>query len=292
MFDRKIRIFMSVVEEGSFSAAGKKLFMSQSAVSQQITHLEKELGLVLFDRESYRPKLTKEGQFYYREVKRLHDDYRGVLDYMNQHIKDHITIGFNCMFDQEVFTTIVQSFKGCSNEHIEFKYLDLGQYKEVFENNIVDAVLGLGAVFQHDEQIIYRKICDLEVCVGVSLNHPLANQDIIDVHELENEPIVAIGPEAGKELYRDFISSFYRDGMSPRIVKFVNTLMDLKVSIALNEGIGYLTKEICTPSDALHLVHLKNTHHHAELGIAYKDHGYDYIVDHFIEFYKQYKLRL
>ena len=67
MFDRKIRIFMAVVEEGSFSAAGKKLFMSQSAVSQQMTHLEKELGLVLFDRESYRPKLTKECQFYYRE---------------------------------------------------------------------------------------------------------------------------------------------------------------------------------------------------------------------------------
>ncbi|WP_423827200.1 LysR family transcriptional regulator, partial [Sharpea azabuensis] len=52
MFDRKIRIFMAVVEEGSFLAAGKKLYMSQSAVSQQLARLEKELGISLFNRES------------------------------------------------------------------------------------------------------------------------------------------------------------------------------------------------------------------------------------------------
>ncbi|WP_276627651.1 hypothetical protein [Sharpea azabuensis] len=33
--------------------------------------------------------------------------------------------------------------------------------------------------------------------------------------------------------------------------------MDLKVSVALGEGIGYLTSEICTSSDTLHLIHLK-----------------------------------
>ncbi|WP_033162735.1 hypothetical protein [Sharpea azabuensis] len=57
--------------------------------------------------------------------------------------------------------------------------------------------------------------------------------------------------------------------------------MDLKVSVALGEGIGYLTSEICTSSDALLLIHLKNTHHHAKLGIAYNDH--------FIAFYQQHK---
>lgn len=62
---------MAVVECGSFSAAGKALFMSQSAVSQQINNLEEELGVQLFDRNHYRPKLTDAGQFYYQEVKRL-----------------------------------------------------------------------------------------------------------------------------------------------------------------------------------------------------------------------------
>ena len=188
--------------------------MSQSAVSQQLARLEEELGISLFNRESYRPQLTKEGRFYYREVTRLHNDYKEVLAYMNQRMKDHITIGFNCMFDQEVFTTIIQSFQGSSDECVEFKYYDLGKYKEAFAGDMVDAIIGIGAAFQHDEKIIYRKVCDLEFCAGVSLNHPLANRDSIDAHELENEPIVSIGPESREELYREFISSFYRDGAS------------------------------------------------------------------------------
>ena len=44
LFKNTINIFIEVVEQGSFSAAAKKLFMTQSAVSQQINHLEKELG--------------------------------------------------------------------------------------------------------------------------------------------------------------------------------------------------------------------------------------------------------
>lgn len=142
------------------------------------------------------------------------------------------------MFDQEVFSTIIHSFQGGSDERVEFKYYDLGKYKEVFAAKMVDVIIGIGAAFQHDEKNIYRKIWDLDVCAGVSLNHSLANTDSVDVHELENEPIVAIDPEAGEELYSDFISLFYRDGLSPKIVKTLNTLMDLKLSVALGEGVG------------------------------------------------------
>lgn len=92
-------------------AAGKKIYMSQSAVSQQLARLEEELGISLFNRESYRPQLTKEGRFYYRVVTRLHNDYKEVLAYMNQRMKDHITIGFNCMFDQEDLRQLFNHFK-------------------------------------------------------------------------------------------------------------------------------------------------------------------------------------
>ena len=42
MFKQVIYYFMAVVEEGSFSKAAKKYYLSQSAISQQITKLEKE----------------------------------------------------------------------------------------------------------------------------------------------------------------------------------------------------------------------------------------------------------
>ena len=76
MFKQYIYYFISVVEQGNFSAAAKKHYLSQSAISQQITKLEHELGFKLFDRQNYVPILTKEGEQYYKLCKQLDDYYQ------------------------------------------------------------------------------------------------------------------------------------------------------------------------------------------------------------------------
>ncbi|MBR5746442.1 MAG: LysR family transcriptional regulator, partial [Clostridia bacterium] len=52
------KVFYTVAECGSFSDAAKKLFITQSAVSQQIKSLENELGALLFVRGRKGAKLT------------------------------------------------------------------------------------------------------------------------------------------------------------------------------------------------------------------------------------------
>jgi DNA-binding transcriptional LysR family regulator len=58
---RRIRVLQEVVARGSFSAAAEALHLSQSAVSQQIAVLEREVGVPLLQRTSDGPKLTAAG---------------------------------------------------------------------------------------------------------------------------------------------------------------------------------------------------------------------------------------
>jgi DNA-binding transcriptional LysR family regulator len=58
---RRIRVLQEVVARGSFSAAAESLHLSQSAVSQQIAVLEREVGVPLLERTSDGPKLTAAG---------------------------------------------------------------------------------------------------------------------------------------------------------------------------------------------------------------------------------------
>lgn len=58
----QLRAFIAAVDEGSFSAAGRKLYRVQSAVSGWIGGLEAQLDVVLFDRTARFPKLTPEGE--------------------------------------------------------------------------------------------------------------------------------------------------------------------------------------------------------------------------------------
>jgi DNA-binding transcriptional LysR family regulator len=81
----QLRAFLSVVEEGSFSAAARRLRRVQSAISTAMANLESRLGVVLWDRSTKVPTLTAEGEVVVvsarrvlAEVDQLHQLTRGM----------------------------------------------------------------------------------------------------------------------------------------------------------------------------------------------------------------------
>jgi len=65
---KRLRILREVALRGSFSGAAEDLFLSQSAVSQQIATLEREVGMQLLDRTREGPKLTDAGRVLVRHA--------------------------------------------------------------------------------------------------------------------------------------------------------------------------------------------------------------------------------
>ena len=65
MNDLQIDYFMAVATNLSFTKTSKELFVSQPAISRQISQLEKELGCKLFRRNNQRTELTEEGRLYF-----------------------------------------------------------------------------------------------------------------------------------------------------------------------------------------------------------------------------------
>lgn len=59
---RRLQIFVAVAQEGSFTAAAQRLFLTQSAVSQQMAALEREMGVSLLRRLARGVKLTPAGE--------------------------------------------------------------------------------------------------------------------------------------------------------------------------------------------------------------------------------------
>jgi DNA-binding transcriptional LysR family regulator len=57
----QLRTFIAAVDEGSFSAASRKLLRAQSVVSETVSNLEEQIGVSLFDRSGRYPKLTPAG---------------------------------------------------------------------------------------------------------------------------------------------------------------------------------------------------------------------------------------
>lgn len=68
-------IFMTIIEEGSFAAAARKLCRAQSAITYAIQKLEDQSGVILFDRSHYRPTLTDAGRTLLPRIRRIMDDF-------------------------------------------------------------------------------------------------------------------------------------------------------------------------------------------------------------------------
>src|SRR5437879_1196185 len=67
---RHLRYFCAVADHGSFSEAGRQFQVSQSAISEQIADLEREIGGALLNRASGRTRLTPHGQLFLAEARK------------------------------------------------------------------------------------------------------------------------------------------------------------------------------------------------------------------------------
>ncbi len=69
--DSRINVFMAVCEEGSFTKAAKRLGISQPAVSQNISEIEKGVGARIFERNRNSVALTEDGRLFKEFAKQI-----------------------------------------------------------------------------------------------------------------------------------------------------------------------------------------------------------------------------
>lgn len=177
MLERKIQYFIDVVQEGSFSSAAKKYLLSQSAISQQITQLENEIGVILFDQSGYKPKLTNQRKVFYEGCLKLQRETNELLETIQQeHIK--IRIGLTQLEQNKHLIKIINQFKN-HYKNVEFDLIE-GIFEETNTNLLqskTDLAFGLESDFKSDERIEYK---------------PLASKNEISVEDLKNQNYICL----------------------------------------------------------------------------------------------------
>ena len=68
---KQLQYFLTIVEEGSITAAAARLHVTQPPLSQQLKKLEKEFNVVLFERDSRNLQLTAVGQMFADRARQL-----------------------------------------------------------------------------------------------------------------------------------------------------------------------------------------------------------------------------
>jgi DNA-binding transcriptional LysR family regulator len=110
----QLRTFIAAVDEGSFSAAGRKLRRAQSVVSHTLANLELQVGFALFDRTGRYPVLTDAGQALLEQARTVvgsMDAFKARARTLAEGLEPELAVAVDVMFPIAKLTAAVQAFQ-------------------------------------------------------------------------------------------------------------------------------------------------------------------------------------
>lgn len=109
----QLRTFIAAADEGSFSAAGRKLGRAQSVVSHTLANLEQQVGFALFDRSHRYPQLTDAGRallIQAREAAGSMDAFKARARSLAAGLEPELAVAVDVMFPIATLTCAVKAF--------------------------------------------------------------------------------------------------------------------------------------------------------------------------------------
>jgi DNA-binding transcriptional LysR family regulator len=173
----QLRTFIAAVEEGSFSAAGRKLRRAQSVVSQTLANLEGQFGVKLFDRSRRRPVLTPQGKVLLTHARTVAGDVARLKAHaklLASGLESEVSIAVDVMFPMGTLTAAVTAF------HAAFPLIPLRLYAETLGGVMQTVLDGRCAVGLSGELANVPPVFSYEPMLKVPLihvtspRHPLA----------------------------------------------------------------------------------------------------------------------
>lgn len=207
---RQIKYFQAVVRCGSFTEAAEECYISQSAVSQQIKALEKELGVRLLERQNRRFTVTPAGEYFYKKSLSLTADFDKLCmetAKIAHNDKPRLMVGYLKGYSSREFQQAVAEFA----ERYPDTAIDImnGNHEELYEElrfGRVDLVLNDQRRAFSDEYVNVV-LATAECCIEISGRSSVAEKSSVNAEELKDIPCILVASQG----QRDNEQTYYRE---------------------------------------------------------------------------------
>ena len=227
---KQIEYIVKIDDEHSITRAAEKLFVTQSALNQQLLRLEKELGAPLFHRSKVDMRPTEIGQVYLdnaREILRIKQRTYNLINDMTDAKKGRLSIGFTPGRGSEMFTHVYPSFhQAYPNVIVEPHELSVHRQQQMISQGNLD--IGFQTLSERQRtDSEYIKLGEEEIFLLVPSIHPAAEQlaatqtafapfPIANLTLFQYEPFVLMYKESTIRAITDEI--FRKSGFTPNVL--------------------------------------------------------------------------
>ncbi len=252
MNSRQLEYFLAVARELNFTKAAESMYVSQTAVTQQIKALEEQLGVKLFERTKRKVTLTAAGRVF-------QDEAIAIINRMDRAVERtrKVTSGFIGTLDVG-FTVGLGNTKVAERIHafhrsypnISMQFVNQGPtmlLKLLKEGHLDVAMMPLFNE-KYYEDFCFSQVARDRLMAVMPREHVLAQNQFVTWRELKDEPII-VPAEKDNEIGEDRIitDNFIRRGYQPKIESYNEDTEVVIFMVSCHMGITVLPEYLAIP---------------------------------------------
>ncbi|WP_326837730.1 LysR substrate-binding domain-containing protein [Amycolatopsis rhabdoformis] len=240
---RQLRYFVAVAEESSYTRAAQVLTISQQSLSQQITLLERMLGVKLFDRDTRGTRLTAIGELFLPEARAVLTRADEAFDVVARAARGEagsLRLAFLATTTNYLLPLVVRAVRqrlpelALSTEETTIASLVEGLRKGRYDVAFTRPPLVAG--------LATRTLVSEPVCAVLPEGHPLAGRAELTLAELAGERWVLTPRSSWEPWHQAFDESFRAAGFTPEVVHRDASVQALLGLVAAGVGITRLAR--------------------------------------------------
>ncbi|MFC5067257.1 LysR substrate-binding domain-containing protein [Flaviflagellibacter deserti] len=222
----QLRCFVAVAEELHFGRAAARLNLTQPPLSRQIQLLEHALEVRLFERTSRSVTLTRAGQNFLPEARRLLRFADGAALAARRTARGEagsINLGFTAASGYEFLPRLITSFRAVAPD------VDL-VLKEMVSADQIEALtagrIDVGLIRPPFNRREFDSLCVVRepLILAVPADHPLASASKVRLSNLDRQPFITYSPYEARYFYDLLVTVFGEAGISPTYVQHISQI--------------------------------------------------------------------
>ena len=237
---RQLRAFATLARTASFTAAGRELFLSQSAISHSMRALEEDVGCRLFDRVGKKVTLTLAGEQLLQSAEKILAEMtqaREALGRLGKWGRGRLRIGASTTACTYVLPTVLREFKeSFAHYAITIVPADTAQMLSLVNEGRVDLALTLEP--KPEEKLVFDPVFEDELVFLMSPRHPWAEAGEVNRKEVPLQNYVLY--DRTSYTFRLLDEYFRQDRLVLNTFIELGSMEAIKELVKLNLGISIL----------------------------------------------------
>jgi LysR family transcriptional regulator, cyn operon transcriptional activator len=199
----QLRTFVMIADNGGFARAAARLHLTQSAASRQISALESELNVLLFDRVGRRIRLTSEGEDLLQRSRRLLAD-ADLIGERARSLKGGQVGTLRVSATSQVIENLLAPFLSQYLQRhpgVEVRLSEsggAGQHRQLERGEVQLAIMAAGG-----ERMQSRLLYPIHVMAVFPAAHRFARRTTLNIAELADEPLLLLNGDFGSRSWFD-----------------------------------------------------------------------------------------